>query len=255
MPFTEETPTTLKPRIKDPLDEDDNFGIQDDDSDDAQPTTVEDEPISMTTVATSVSEETEDIELEEGDKDVSQITPEEVPDTSAQVSSSMKPVEEVSSTEAGIAERPVTTTASIVVEGSGSGDITTVATPEIIIEVVETTEAPTVEEVTANVAPTDCVFVEKTYKDKEQIPSDDPCNLCFCTLGEVVCAIKECPTPTGKENCVALPAAEGECCPREYQCGKYNIVIKETVVQRHTVCTLSSLPLSMNHFTYIYIYL
>ena len=235
MPFTKETSTTIKPRIKDPLEEDDVFEIQDDDSDDAQPTTVKDADVSMTTVATSVSEEIEDTEIQEGDKDVSQITPEQVPETSAQVSSSMKPEEEVSSTEASTAEGPASTISSIAVEDSGSVDITTVASPEIIIEVIETTAAPTVEEVTTNVAPTDCVFVEKTYKDKEQIPSEDPCNLCFCTLGEVVCAIKECPVPTGKENCVALPAAEGECCPKEYQCGKYNTVIKEAFIQRHII--------------------
>ena len=224
LPFTEETLTTIKPRIKDPLEEDDNFGIQDDDSDDAQPTTVKDEEISLTTVASSGSEETDEIEIQDGDKEVSSITPEVAPDTAAQVSSSMKPEEEGHSTESAIAEGPAATTPSIAVASTEFSDVTTVVTPEISNEIIETTDIPTVEEVTTNVASTDCVFVEKTYKDKEQIPSDDPCSLCFCTLGEVVCAIKECPVPTGKENCVALPAVEGECCPKEYQCGKYNMV-------------------------------
>ena len=66
-----------------------------------------------------------------------------------------------------------------------------------------------------------CTFDGVTYQDKDEITTANPCDVCFCDQGDLVCALRECPKPVGKENCTPLPVPEGECCAAEYSCGKY----------------------------------
>ena len=195
------TTTTIMPEIttipsfRDSIDED--FGIQDDDSDD-----ILDEDLDITD-ATEEKISTSTIQSSTEDNVITESAPEDAPGTLAQVNTSPKTEEELA------------TTVSSVVDVS-----TTTTTDSDVAEDSEITTLSFLDESTTTVDPNDCVFLQKTYKDKEQIPSDDPCQLCFCTSGELVCAVKECPIPSGKENCVALQAPEGECCPTEYECGK-----------------------------------
>ena len=198
--------TTL-PTFRDSLDED--FGIQDDDSDDTldeelEPTSEESEHDEDKATTTSTIEEFSTTFMQSSTQD--NVTPESIsedaPGTLAQVNTSPK------------AEDEQETTAPSVVEVSSS---TTTESKEITDS--EPTTSSSIDGTTTTSNPTDCVFLEKTYKDKEQIPSVDPCQLCFCTSGELVCAVKECPVPSGMENCIAREAAEGECCPTEYECG------------------------------------
>ena len=184
------------------VNEKDLFGPLDDDYEDYAPLTESEKEISTTTVKSSSTEESITESYPEEDTSPSQLPFEQAPDTAAQLGTSTKPATETLPTESSVTEGTQP-------EGLGSSTF-------VPLETSSTTTNPAIES-------TDCIYVEKTYKDKEQIPSDDPCNLCFCTSGEVVCAIKECPVPVGKENCVALPAPIGECCPVEYRCGEFQM--------------------------------
>ena len=64
-----------------------------------------------------------------------------------------------------------------------------------------------------------CFYDGQFYQDFEDIPSANPCDLCYCNYGEIICATRECLKPLGKENCTALPTLPGECCPTEFNCG------------------------------------
>ncbi|XP_052253142.1 kielin/chordin-like protein [Dreissena polymorpha] len=57
---------------------------------------------------------------------------------------------------------------------------------------------------------TDCVRNEKTYKDGESVPDDNPCATCKCAKGVVKCGYKDC-TPL---TCAALYKPKGECCAK-----------------------------------------
>ena len=179
-----------QPSIIDTFDEDE---ILHDDSDDGEPSTdVAEEPV-MTTVETLLTEDPEQEEVKpepppEEDTDLDQGPSEQGPDTTAQTDDSMKHDDEESTTVAAM------------------------------VDVSTSTSPPLIESTTA--ASTDCTYDDIIYKDKAEIPNENPCNLCFCNTGEIVCAIKECPTPIGKENCVALPAPEGKCCPEKFKCGE-----------------------------------
>ena len=64
----------------------------------------------------------------------------------------------------------------------------------------------------------ECFFEGTVYQDFEDVPSSNPCNLCYCSFGTVICAERECLPPTGYDFCKPLPAREGECCPEQYEC-------------------------------------
>jgi hypothetical protein len=43
--------------------------------------------------------------------------------------------------------------------------------------------------------------------------------ICYCNYGEVVCSTRQCPAVALEfANCIALPVAEGQCCPNKYVC-------------------------------------
>jgi hypothetical protein len=63
-----------------------------------------------------------------------------------------------------------------------------------------------------------CNYNGSVYENFEDVPSGDPCQLCQCFKGDVICAERECITPTGYENCRPLPATDGACCPSSWEC-------------------------------------
>ena len=60
------------------------------------------------------------------------------------------------------------------------------------------------------------------YADGSSIESEDPCEHCYCMKGDIVCAVEPCMGGMEGESdsCVAVPPPPGECCPKEYKCGK-----------------------------------
>ena len=72
-------------------------------------------------------------------------------------------------------------------------------------------------------------MIIKNYAD---VPSKDPCALCQCVDGTIVCATQEC-QPAPQEGCVAV-LEEGACCPK-YDCREetdtttYSTLIKTTM--------------------------
>lgn len=67
-----------------------------------------------------------------------------------------------------------------------------------------------------------CVHKGEFYADGASIPSDDPCEHCYCMMGDIVCAIQECQSPLDEmqENCIPRPPQPGKCCPEAYDCRK-----------------------------------
>ena len=59
-----------------------------------------------------------------------------------------------------------------------------------------------------------------TVNEGLQVPSSDPCQICLCYNGALMCSMLACSPPP--PNCVILPREEGECCPR-FDCntGRY----------------------------------
>ena len=66
------------------------------------------------------------------------------------------------------------------------------------------------------VVPGGCRDGDDEYLHEDIVPDADPCKLCQCVNGEIICATQECESVTD-ENCRALPPAEGACCPT-YEC-------------------------------------
>ena len=64
----------------------------------------------------------------------------------------------------------------------------------------------------------ECLYEGKIYQDFEDVETSNPCNLCYCSFGEVICAERECIPPTGYEFCIPLPVPQGKCCPEQYEC-------------------------------------
>ena len=68
---------------------------------------------------------------------------------------------------------------------------------------------------------TNCIEGGILYRANEEIPHKvDPCKACFCMAGTVICADRECPVPTGYEDCKPLPAPKDQCCPDQFECSK-----------------------------------
>ena len=94
-----------------------------------------------------------------------------------------------------------------------------------------------------------CQVNGKTYNNLEDVPNASICKFCQCFNGEVVCAERECLTPTGYENCQPLPVVEGECCPTAWECDKENESVTETssvftITKETTTSTLPSSSVS-----------
>ena len=83
-------------------------------------------------------------------------------------------------------------------------------------------EDMTAVEVTAPPAQRGCTRNGDWFANGADIVTADPCEHCYCLNGDVVCAVQECmgPLEGGTDNCVALPAPPGQCCPAEYKCSK-----------------------------------
>ncbi len=76
-----------------------------------------------------------------------------------------------------------------------------------------------------------CFYDGQFYQDFEDIPSANPCDLCYCNYGEIICATRECLKPLGKENCTALPTLPGECCPTKFDCDKPALIPDVITIQ------------------------
>merc|ERR1711902_119386 len=56
------------------------------------------------------------------------------------------------------------------------------------------------------------------YNPLEEIANSDPCKLCQCTDGVMVCAQEDCSLPEPyNQSCKPLPIEAGKCCPK-YEC-------------------------------------
>ena len=64
----------------------------------------------------------------------------------------------------------------------------------------------------------ECYYNGNIYQDFDDVPSSNPCNLCYCSFGEVICAERECLAPEGYEFCEPIPAEENQCCPTQWEC-------------------------------------
>ena len=65
-----------------------------------------------------------------------------------------------------------------------------------------------------------CTIDGKFFNNLDQVPSDDPCQLCHCAYGAKLCASRDCAVPVGFEDCEPLPKTEGKCCPDQFECSK-----------------------------------
>uniref|UniRef100_A0A0K2URE1 Putative LOC100877061 [Megachile rotundata] n=1 Tax=Lepeophtheirus salmonis TaxID=72036 RepID=A0A0K2URE1_LEPSM len=63
-----------------------------------------------------------------------------------------------------------------------------------------------------------CLHNGVTYQDFDDIASNDPCEVCYCNYGQVVCSKMVCNKLEGHEFCRPLPPKEGKCCPDQYEC-------------------------------------
>ena len=60
-----------------------------------------------------------------------------------------------------------------------------------------------------------CLHKGMIIQNLAEIPFKDPCQVCQCVEGEIMCASQECQAPS-QEGCVKF-IEEGECCPK-YDC-------------------------------------
>ena len=83
------------------------------------------------------------------------------------------------------------------------------------------TESPTTP-VVAKPAKGGCFQKGNYYADGASIESEDPCEHCYCMKGDIVCAVEPCMDSMegDSESCKPQPPNPGECCPKEYKCGK-----------------------------------
>ena len=109
-----------------------------------------------------------------------------------------------------------------------------VTDPPEVEAVTTTTMAPT----TTTVDYTSCADNGTRFIDGGNVPSDDPCKLCNCDAGIIICATKQCPSPPNAANCEALPVKEGKCCP-EYICKK-DVAIANRDALHAQVCLKSA---------------
>ena len=83
------------------------------------------------------------------------------------------------------------------------------------------TESPTTP-VVAKPSKGGCFQKGNYYADGASIESEDPCEHCYCMKGDIVCAVEPCMDGMegDSESCKPQPPNPGECCPKEYKCGK-----------------------------------
>ena len=66
-------------------------------------------------------------------------------------------------------------------------------------------------------------FSHRNYAD---IPTGDPCKKCYCNNGDLICASQECVPPEGYDFCKPLEVKAGECCPEQYECSEFLVVVR-----------------------------
>ena len=73
------------------------------------------------------------------------------------------------------------------------------------------------------VRPSGCMQNDVFYADGSSMETDNPCEHCYCMKGDIVCAVEPCmgSMEGDTDSCIAQPPPEGECCPKEYKCGKF----------------------------------
>ena len=59
----------------------------------------------------------------------------------------------------------------------------------------------------------------KFYSDGSPVPSDDPCEHCYCLDSNIICAIQECKVPCA--GCIPIHTNSSNCCPERYECCEY----------------------------------
>lgn len=78
-----------------------------------------------------------------------------------------------------------------------------------------------------------CTHDSEFYADGASIPSDNPCEHCYCMKNDVVCAIQECRSPLDEddEKCTPRKPLPGKCCPEAYDCRMYLIYCFKKVIK------------------------
>ena len=91
---------------------------------------------------------------------------------------------------------------------------TTLSSTEITTEIIETdvTTLPPLEEIIQK-----CIVDDVEYNHLDDIPNNDPCQLCQCVDGNVICAVQDCSGPPENYKNCKPKKVEGECCPK-YEC-------------------------------------
>ena len=80
--------------------------------------------------------------------------------------------------------------------------------------------------------PVGCTQGDKTYEHMENVTTSDPCDLCQCDNGNIVCAKRVCPNllpGSIPEGCREV-RAEGECCPT-FECAQVEEQVQETTAR------------------------
>ena len=85
-----------------------------------------------------------------------------------------------------------------------------------------TTESAPTTPVVSTISKGGCFQKGHYYADGASIESEDPCEHCYCMKGDIICAVEPCmdAMEADAESCLPQPAPPGECCPKEYKCGK-----------------------------------
>ena len=128
---------------------------------------------------------------------ITELPAEIVTTTTEKVVTTEKPLEPL--TDAPV--EPITTTIEPV----------TTTTPEVVTTTTTEVVTTTTEKQDASY----CISNGMIIQDGKDVPSKNPCELCQCLFGQVICAEREC--PPAPKGCEALPLSAGECCP-EYKC-------------------------------------
>ena len=89
-----------------------------------------------------------------------------------------------------------------------------------------------------------CIEGDVEYMNGEKVAYSNPCKLCQCTNGEIVCADEACDAPDPSKNCMKIDPAEGVCCPT-YECPDTTItteVTSSSESEDSAVDTTTSMP-------------
>jgi len=104
-----------------------------------------------------------------------------------------------------------------------------VGTTEAVIASTEKETASTEDTPTTRKPSKDfCLHKGMIIQNLADVPSKDPCELCQCVDGEIVCATQECQGPP-KPGCIEVQE-EGSCCPK-YECDDTTTPAAEAIIK------------------------